>query len=184
MTLWIFVIAFGLRNMLEPFVAYGRPHGTERPHLGTGLGTLVGMIAAFALSGVAVAVWLYLDAAPATPRFWIAMALLAASYLGRVAAMRQLGSAYSQNLNAPDSAELVTSGVFAVVRHPIYAFFILETWALWLVRPNLVSASAWGVILVIVVYRLRREEAALEGRYRQRYADYRRSTKALVPFVF
>ena len=66
MTLWIFVIAFGLRNILEPFVAYGRPHGTGRPQLGTGLGTLVGMIAAFALSGVAVAVWLYLDAAPAT----------------------------------------------------------------------------------------------------------------------
>lgn len=184
MTFWIFVIAFGLRNMLEPFVAYGRPHGTERPRLGTGLGTLAGMIAAFALSGVAVAVWLYLDAAPATPRFWIAMVLMVASYLGRITAMRQLGSAYSQNLNAPDSAELVSTGVFSVVRHPIYGFFILETWALWLVRPNPVSTAALGVIVVIVVYRLRREEAALEARYRQRYADYRRRTKALVPFVF
>lgn len=78
---------------------------------------------------------------------------------------------------------LVTSGVYARVRHPIYAGLILGAlgWSVLLDSwPALLATAALAVVLDL---KRRREEAWLLGRF-EGYAAYRERTKALIPFLY
>ncbi len=80
--------------------------------------------------------------------------------------------------------ELVTSGIFAVVRHPIYSAWIV------LIIPGLVLLSrSWPVLLTpLVAYTvfklsIHREDEYLQHRFGQAYLDYRRRVGELFPFA-
>ncbi len=78
---------------------------------------------------------------------------------------------------------LVTSGVYGLVRHPIYAGIILGTlgWAL-------LFASLFGMLLTMIAFaffdlKSRQEERWLAQTYPQ-YPDYQRRVKKLIPFLY
>jgi protein-S-isoprenylcysteine O-methyltransferase Ste14 len=97
----------------------------------------------------------------------------------RVHIGRNWGSPMSQK----DEPELVTSGPYRLVRHPIYSGFLLAgvgtavalSW-MWLVAVFLVG--------VYFVYSATVEERYLAEQFPDKYPTYRRSTKMLVPFIF
>ncbi len=79
--------------------------------------------------------------------------------------------------------DLVTSGVYGLVRHPIYAGIILGTlgWAL-------LFATLVGVLLTLIAFvffdlKSRQEERWLAQSY-PHYPDYQRQVKKLVPFLY
>lgn len=88
-------------------------------------------------------------------------------------ARRQLGVAFSVG---PQARQLVATGFYAKLRHPIYVFgtmaFLLVLVAL-LGRPVLLI---WAVLIPIQVTRARREEADLAEAFGAEYKAYRRST--------
>ena len=78
---------------------------------------------------------------------------------------------------------LVETGPYRYVRHPVYSGMLLGAlgWAVArLSWPALVAALVLAVILDL---KRRREEAWLVDRY-DRYAAYRRRTRALIPFLY
>ena len=80
-------------------------------------------------------------------------------------------------------ANLVESGAYRAVRHPIYAGLVLAAfgWALaWRSPITLVLAI---VLLVFLDLKSRREERWLVEAF-PAYAEYRRRVKKLVPFVY
>ena len=83
----------------------------------------------------------------------------------------------------PTAGGLVTSGPYRYLRHPIYVAILLFT--LTGVFSNLTPASAIAglVIIVTVFVRMLCEETLLRGLY-PGYAEYSRSAKRLVPFVY
>ena len=88
-------------------------------------------------------------------------------------ARRQLGVAFSVR---PQARQLVATGFYAKLRHPIYVFgtmaFLLVLVAL-LGRPVLLI---WAVLIPIQVIRARREEAVLAEAFGAEYEAYRSST--------
>ena len=88
-------------------------------------------------------------------------------------ARRQLGVAFSVR---PQARQLVATGLYAKLRHPIYVFgtmaFLLVLLAL-LGRPAL---AIWAVLIPIQVIRARREEAVLAEAFGAEYEAYRSST--------
>lgn len=104
---------------------------------------------------------------------------LAFAIWARVHIGRNWGSPMTQK----DDPELVTSGPYGLVRHPIYSGILLAGvgtavalgW-LWLV--------AFALAGIYFVYSATVEERFLAERFPDGYAAYRRSTKMLVPFVF
>jgi len=82
-----------------------------------------------------------------------------------------------------EGGSLVTSGVYGIVRHPIYTGLILGTLG-W----GLLMSSVLGVILAVVLFlffdrKSRREEAWLMETY-PGYAEYRGRVKKLIPGIF
>jgi protein-S-isoprenylcysteine O-methyltransferase Ste14 len=81
-----------------------------------------------------------------------------------------------------DEPELVTSGPYHLVRHPIYSGILLAgvgtatalSW-LWLIAVALAG--------VYFIYSAMVEERFMANQFPDTYAVYKRSTKMLVPFV-
>jgi protein-S-isoprenylcysteine O-methyltransferase Ste14 len=94
-----------------------------------------------------------------------------------------IGSNWGAPMSRKDEPDLVTTGPYRWIRHPIYSGLILA-----MVGSSL-AVSLWGLIATAVfsgffVYSATREEAYLAERFPDGYPAYRRSTKMLVPFIF
>jgi protein-S-isoprenylcysteine O-methyltransferase Ste14 len=79
--------------------------------------------------------------------------------------------------------ELITTGPYAFVRHPLYGGLILA-----MLGSALGQSTLWLLPLIVYGPRFvaiaRYEENLLIEQFSDRYRDYRRRTKMLVPFVF
>jgi protein-S-isoprenylcysteine O-methyltransferase Ste14 len=80
-----------------------------------------------------------------------------------------------------DDAELVETGVYAFVRHPIYGGLILAAFGWAIVRASLVAVALAVVLAVFLRVKSAREEAWLEQRF-PAYAAYRSRTPRLMPW--
>lgn len=94
-----------------------------------------------------------------------------------------LGSNWGMPMSVKESPELVTSGPYAYVRHPIYTGVIVGMLGTMLV------VGSWWVIVIIAgglyfVYSATREEKLMLKEFPDTYPAYKARTKMLVPFIF
>jgi protein-S-isoprenylcysteine O-methyltransferase Ste14 len=102
----------------------------------------------------------------------IGLAIMARAYLGQRWGVR-----------APsEEPELITTGPYALVRHPIYGGILLA-----MLGSMLAQSILWLVPLIVYgphfIRSARREEQLLRQEFPQRYPGYMKRTKMLVPFV-
>jgi len=103
-------------------------------------------------------------------------------FLGGVAMVAGLiimGKAWRQIHRA--NGELVTSGLYRLVRHPQYSALFLITVGMLIQWPTLITAAMWP-ILVLMYYRLaRREEREMESRFGDKYIAYKQRVPMFWP---
>jgi protein-S-isoprenylcysteine O-methyltransferase Ste14 len=78
------------------------------------------------------------------------------------------------------TAHLVLRGPYRLIRHPMYAGFLMAAWAT--PRLTLGHAVAAAALTAYAVAGARMEERALVSRFGRAYADYRRRTPAALPW--
>jgi protein-S-isoprenylcysteine O-methyltransferase Ste14 len=78
--------------------------------------------------------------------------------------------------------ELVTSGPYRLVRHPIYSGLLLGVLGTALVT-NLTGLIVVGVLGVVFSFSASVEERNLTDTFPSEYPMYRTQTKMLIPFV-
>jgi len=112
-----------------------------------------------------------------------------AAYLGVLWLFRRthkdLGSNWSVSLDLRERHTLVTTGVYAHVRHPMYAGFWLMAVAQALLLPNWVAGPA-GLIGFGTLFfgRVGREEAMMIDGFGDEYRAYMRRTARVVPWIY
>ncbi|SPE27607.1 putative Isoprenylcysteine carboxyl methyltransferase [Candidatus Sulfotelmatomonas gaucii] len=109
----------------------------------------------------------------------LVLAGLIVALWGRIA----LGKNWNLYPSFQENHELIQSGPYAYVRHPMYSGLILM----------FLGTVAWygtglGIILFIasllgIWFKLRQEERILTGHFGAAYASYEERVKALIPFV-
>jgi protein-S-isoprenylcysteine O-methyltransferase Ste14 len=122
---------------------------------------------------------------PAAPwAFWAGAAITFAGLAFAVWARRHIGRNWSAIVTLKQDHELVTSGPYAFVRHPIY------TGLLFGFLGSAIALGQWrGLLAVVIVYlallrKYRLEERWLRERFGVAYDAYRARVKALVPYLF
>jgi protein-S-isoprenylcysteine O-methyltransferase Ste14 len=94
-----------------------------------------------------------------------------------------LGRNWSPRPSIKEGHELVISGPYAFVRHPIYSGMILAL--LGVALTGLLSgAVAFIPVTVIFLLRVEREERIMMELFPDEYPAYRRRTKRLIPLVW
>jgi protein-S-isoprenylcysteine O-methyltransferase Ste14 len=96
-----------------------------------------------------------------------------------------LGRSWSVTLEIRDAHALVTSGVYARVRHPMYSAFFLWAIAQALLLPNWVAGFA-GLIGFGILFagRVGREEEMMLKTFGDDYRAYMARTRRIVPGVY
>ncbi len=117
------------------------------------------------------------------PFAWLGFLIVLVGLMLALWARFTLGRNWSSTVVVKQNHELVTSGPYAYVRHPIYTAFILMFLgsALWLGT----LAALIGVVLVVVScwIKLLQEETFMRAQFPEAYPAYERRVKRLIPFV-
>jgi protein-S-isoprenylcysteine O-methyltransferase Ste14 len=80
--------------------------------------------------------------------------------------------------------ELVQTGPYAIVRHPIYAGMVLAAVGTALTRGTLASYAGLAALLVALMIRVNFEEKLMGARFGESHEAYRRQTSKLIPHVW
>lgn len=83
---------------------------------------------------------------------------------------------------ATHGAELVQSGIYGVIRHPIYTGVLLACLGMALGHGQALTWLISGVLLVFFSFKSRFEEGRLRLVYAE-YSDYMRRTGRFLPFI-
>ena len=131
----------------------------------------------------------WLDVRPDLPDAWRTVTLVAGFALGMagfmlaMAGIVGLGSNLSPFPHPKDNATLVQTGIYGVVRHPIYSGLVVGAVGWALLNVSLVTLVYAGVLFVFFDIKSRREERWLLRKFPD-YAAYRRRVRKLIPFVY
>jgi len=98
---------------------------------------------------------------------------------------RDLGPNWSVSLDLRERHTLVTTGVYAWIRHPMYAGFWLMALAQFLLLPNWVAGPAGLVGFGILFFgRVRREEEMMLAAFGDDYRSYACRTSRVIPRIY
>ena len=108
--------------------------------------------------------------------------LCVAGLLFAVWARVALGRSWGMPMTLHENPELVTSGPYRLVRHPIYTALAAMLIGTSLVFP--VAAIPCSITIVYCAFAARREERDMQQRFPEAYPEYRKRSKFLVPFLY
>ena len=100
------------------------------------------------------------------------------------AATRHLGKQWRYEAALSEDHNLITTGPYSWLRHPIYASMLgmlLATLLAWTWWPMLLASLAFFVAGTEI--RVHAEERLLAQRFPAEYAAYRQRTRAYIPFI-
>lgn len=170
-----------------------RQHSRETPVRYSGRGPREFILLAASLTGLGVVPFVYVVAH--FPRFADYPLVPAISYFGIAVELsclwvfyrshRDLGHNWSVSLDLRERHTLVTTGVYALVRHPMYAGFWLMALGQALLLPNWVAGPAGLVGFGVLFFgRVAREEAMMLSAFGDEYRAYMRRTARVVPWLY
>ncbi len=114
----------------------------------------------------------------------IGAALVLAGLLFAVWARFFLGANWSSRVTVKQNHELVRSGPYRLVRHPIYSGFLFAILGTALAVGEVRSFLA--IISAFIGFKLKSltEEKFMTGQFGEAYAQYQREVKGLIPLIW
>lgn len=110
-----------------------------------------------------------------------ACTLMAAVFLGK--GLLDLGQSLTPLPYPREDGQLVQTGVYAIVRHPIYSGVVFAVLAIALYRLSGTHLLAALVFFIFFNAKAAKEETWLQEKYPD-YAEYKTRVKRLIPWVY
>lgn len=166
-----------------PF-AFRAPHRQKRDSTVATASTLIGVALEVAAVMVACNIRLSATHPPGLARILGSMALGPLGGILAWTSVKHLGKQFRIRAGLYVDHELVRSGPYGVVRHPIYASIL----AMLLSTALLLTPWKWATVALALFVagteiRVHVEDNLLASRFGKEFEDYRRDVRAYVPFV-
>ena len=114
---------------------------------------------------------------------WIAAAVFLFSYLLYAEVLRE-NTYLSRTVEVQQGQRVIDTGLYAIVRHPMYSVTIILFLSMPLVLGSILSFDVFLDYPMIIAKRIRNEETVLEKRL-EGYAEYKKKVKfKMIPFVW
>jgi protein-S-isoprenylcysteine O-methyltransferase Ste14 len=173
--LWIILIGYLTISAVDV------KQDTQR-HLLQSFGLLFAIVVSFLLPYLPM--FHFLNIGPVNPvASSIGVILCAAGMSFLVWGRKTLGRNWSQTVAAKKHPELVTSGPYRYVRHPMYFGGLVAA-----IGSAIVCGGGWIFLAVILgslfLWRVRAEDNLMAQQFPNEYPDYQKRTKALIPFIW
>ena len=120
------------------------------------------------------------------PSFVLSLIAAALVVLGlgfAVAARVWLAGNWSRVVTIKQDHELITSGPYRLVRHPIYTGLLIAVAGSALAIGEWRALCGLAIILAALLHKLSIEERLLFEHFGEDYARYRKKVSALIPFI-
>jgi protein-S-isoprenylcysteine O-methyltransferase Ste14 len=172
--LWIILVVY------LTVTAIGVKRDTQR-HLGQSLGLTLAIILAFLLPRLSI--FQFVNFGPVGPVLGVVGIIVCIAGMAVLVWARQtLGRNWSQTVAVKEDHELVTSGPYHYVRHPMYSGGLLAA-----IGSALVCGGPWIFLLIILgalfLWRVGAEDRLMAQEFPNEYPEYKKRTNALIPFV-
>lgn len=115
--------------------------------------------------------------------YWIGLAVLLAGVAFAIWARVHLGRNWSGTVTVKEDHELIRSGPYAHVRHPIYTGLITALIGTAICSGTLRAALGVAIITAALVIKSRTEERFMRETFPGQYQNYSDEVPALVPFA-
>lgn len=115
---------------------------------------------------------------------WIGVILFAIGGALRIWPVYVLGNRFSGLVAIQSHHELVTSGVYAVIRHPSYAGLLINSVGWSLAFRSVAGLILTAILVFVIVARIRAEESFLRAHFGAEYDAYRSRTSRLIPGIY
>jgi len=115
---------------------------------------------------------------------WIGLALTIAGVALAIVARFYLGRNWSGWVTIKEDHTLVRTGPYAFVRHPIYSGFLLGILGTALASGRFAMLIGLGLAPLVLTMKVRVEEKFMTEHFGEQYLEYKRRTKALIPYVW
>lgn len=181
----IALVAFVVWMMTDGFVVFRRATGkaANRDRWSLWVITFGNMLAWVVSIGLAFSPYGAIH--PALPAQIAGLVVMACGIGLRFVAIAQLGRFHTPNVAVLPDHEVFQRGLYHYVRHPSYLGALVAFAGFGLALGNWYSLAALVVLpALIYLFRIHEEESALHAALGDRYADYCRHTKRLIPGLY
>jgi protein-S-isoprenylcysteine O-methyltransferase Ste14 len=81
-----------------------------------------------------------------------------------------------------EGSKLITTGIYAWVRHPMYTSVIVMMLGFLVSTPTIVETLLWCILIIVLLLKAKREEL-LWLNHDKAYEAYKNSTKLFIPYI-
>jgi protein-S-isoprenylcysteine O-methyltransferase Ste14 len=115
--------------------------------------------------------------------FWLGAAVTIAGLLFAIWAREHLGRNWSRSVTIKHDHELITTGPYAMVRHPIYTGILTGFLGMAIAISQIRGFIVFVLIFLVFWIKLRMEEQWMHSQFGEVYSSYAHQTAALVPYL-
>jgi protein-S-isoprenylcysteine O-methyltransferase Ste14 len=111
----------------------------------------------------------------------VAAAVGTLALVGTLVCWKRMGKSWRMGINPDEKTQLIVSGPYAYVRHPIYALQSLLALATAVAVPSPLMIAVATAIVLLLQWEARREEKYLLVHHGEAYAEYCRRVGRFAP---
>lgn len=82
-----------------------------------------------------------------------------------------------------ENAELIQSGIYKYIRHPMYMSILVFLCPLIDFESNSISLNLFILLIIVLAFKMNYEETLLRSKFPE-YENYIGTTKRLIPFIY
>jgi protein-S-isoprenylcysteine O-methyltransferase Ste14 len=128
--------------------------------------------------------WLHARFLPQTMiGYWLGLLMVVLGLAFAVWARAHLGRNWSGTVTVKEDHELIRTGPYGIVRHPIYTGLLFAILGSTVAFGEWRGLLAFGLLTIAFLFKLRREERFMSESFPNDYARYRVEVPALIPFI-
>lgn len=115
--------------------------------------------------------------------FFTGCVVLSAGIILRLASLVQLGTGFSTKVEKSEGQQLTTTGMYKLVRHPLYLATLLQVAGSGIMLCSVVALALFPLCVAGILVRIRKEERFMTAEFSE-YADYAKNTWRLIPWLY